>query len=77
MKSSLILLGAIGAQACVRELNPRSLRAHSHVKRQAHDTAQATLDANEKILVDSFETTSIDTWSYYYSSCAICTNPSN
>jgi N-acetylated-alpha-linked acidic dipeptidase len=73
MKSILMLLGAIGAHACVRDLSPRSLR-HRHVKRAAHDTTQAALDANEKILVESFDTTSIDTWSYYYSSCAMCTD---
>jgi N-acetylated-alpha-linked acidic dipeptidase len=67
MKTSLFLLAAIGAQACQRE---RLFVHHRHalVKRQSNNsTFPPILDANEKILLDSFDNTSISTWSYYYS----------
>ncbi|KAF2712712.1 N-acetylated-alpha-linked acidic dipeptidase-like protein 2 [Pleomassaria siparia CBS 279.74] len=65
MRVILALLAAIGAQACMRE---RTLGAHhdGHIKRQADVTFPPVLDANEQILLDSFDNTSISTWSYYY-----------
>lgn len=66
MKSTLILLSAIGAQACVRE---RSFVPHSHhVKRQATNTTfPPALNANEQTLLGSFDNTTLSDWSYYYS----------
>jgi N-acetylated-alpha-linked acidic dipeptidase len=67
MKTTLFLLGAIGAQACVRE---RSFAPHSHahVKRQtSNSTFPPVLDTNEQILLSSFDNTSLSDWSYYYS----------
>lgn len=67
MKTTLFLIAAIGAQACQRE---RTFQHHHHayVKRQNNNaTFPPVLDANEKILLDSFDNTSISTWSYYYS----------
>jgi len=66
MKTSLFLLSAIGAHACVRE---RSFAPHSHahVKRQSsNSTFPPVLDANEQILLSSFDNTSLAEWSYYY-----------
>ncbi|KAH7090360.1 N-acetylated-alpha-linked acidic dipeptidase-like protein 2 [Paraphoma chrysanthemicola] len=66
MKTSLFLLGAIGAQACQRE---RAFvhHSHPHVKRQTNNaTFPPALDANEQILINSFDNTSISEWSYYY-----------
>ncbi|KAF2737623.1 N-acetylated-alpha-linked acidic dipeptidase-like protein 2 [Polyplosphaeria fusca] len=64
MKLILILCASIGAHACQRE---RVFRQHAHpTKRQAPVTFPPVLDTNEKILVDSFDNTSISTWSYYY-----------
>lgn len=66
MKSIVLLTAAIGvAQACQREF---TFRGHhrQHVKRQS--TGPPVLDANEQLLVDSFDNASISTWSYYYSS---------
>lgn len=67
MKTSLFLLGAIGAQACMRE---RSFvhHSHPHVKRQSSNaTFPPVLNTNEQILLSSFDNTSIAEWSYYYS----------
>jgi N-acetylated-alpha-linked acidic dipeptidase len=67
MKKSLFLLGAIGVQACQRE---RAFvhHSHAHVKRQTGNaTFPPVLDANEQILINSFDNTSISEWSYYYS----------
>lgn len=63
MRTSLFLLAAIGAEACQRE---RAFKryAHGHVKRQV--SFPPVLDANEQILINSFDNTSISTWSYYY-----------
>ncbi|KAF2829960.1 N-acetylated-alpha-linked acidic dipeptidase-like protein 2 [Ophiobolus disseminans] len=66
MKTCLFLLGAIGAQACMRE---RSFvhHSHPHVKRQSQNsTFPPILNANEQILLSSFDNTSIAEWSYYY-----------
>ncbi|KAF2272944.1 glutamate carboxypeptidase 2 [Westerdykella ornata] len=64
MRSTLLVwAAAIGAEACQRE---RNFHSHSHAKRQDHDTSRAPLDANEQLLLDSFDATSISTWSYYY-----------
>lgn len=67
MRVILGLIAAIGAEACMRE---RTLQTHhhSHVKRQdTNATFPPVLDVNEQILLDSFDNTSISTWSYYYS----------
>jgi N-acetylated-alpha-linked acidic dipeptidase len=67
MKTSLLFLGAIGAQACQRE-RAFAHHSHPHVKRQiSNATFPPVLEANERILLDSFDNTSISTWSYYYS----------
>ncbi|KAF1929266.1 glutamate carboxypeptidase 2 [Didymella exigua CBS 183.55] len=63
MRTSLFLLAAIGAEACQRERMFKR-HAHGHVKRQA--SFPPVLDANEQILINSFDNTSISTWSYYY-----------
>jgi N-acetylated-alpha-linked acidic dipeptidase len=66
MKSSLLLLAVIGAEACQRE-RVFKRHAHGHIKRQAvNATFPPVLDANEQILINSFDNTSISTWSYYY-----------
>jgi N-acetylated-alpha-linked acidic dipeptidase len=66
MRTSLFLLAAIGAEACQRERTFKRY-AHSHVKRQAANaTFPPVLDPNEQILINSFDNTSISTWSYYY-----------
>ncbi|KAJ4994383.1 glutamate carboxypeptidase-like protein 2 [Stagonosporopsis vannaccii] len=63
MRASLFLLAAIGAEACQRE-RVFKRHAHSHIKRQA--SFPPVLDANEQILINSFDNTSIAEWSYYY-----------
>ncbi|KAF2464932.1 glutamate carboxypeptidase 2 [Lindgomyces ingoldianus] len=65
MKLILVLIATFGAHACQRE---RTLNyPHKHVKRQANNvTFPPVLDRNEQILIDSFDNTSISTWSYYY-----------
>ena len=66
MKSILLLLAAIGTQACQRDFEHLAHKHRRHVKRTT-DSAPAELDANEKILLNSFDNTSISSWSYYYS----------
>ncbi|KAF2622625.1 N-acetylated-alpha-linked acidic dipeptidase-like protein 2 [Macroventuria anomochaeta] len=66
MRTSLFLLATIGAEACQRE---RVFKHHAHglIKRQAANaTFPPVLDPNEQILINSFDNTSISTWSYYY-----------
>ena len=63
MRPSLCLLAAIGVEACQRE-RVFKRHAHGHIKRQA--TFPPVLDHNEQILINSFDNTSISTWSYYY-----------
>lgn len=67
MKTQLILLAAaIGTQACQREIN---FNPHSHqiVKRQRTNvTFPPVLTAYERVLLESFDNTSISQWSYYY-----------
>jgi N-acetylated-alpha-linked acidic dipeptidase len=66
MISSLLLLAAIGAEACQREFAFKS-DSHLHVKRQdTNATFPPVLTPNEQILIDSFDNTSISEWSYYY-----------
>ncbi|KAF1359989.1 N-acetylated-alpha-linked acidic dipeptidase-like protein 2 [Lizonia empirigonia] len=66
MRASLFLLAAIGAEACQRERVFKG-HAHGHIKRQAANaTFPPALDLNEQILINSFDNTSISTWSYYY-----------
>ncbi|KAF2498023.1 N-acetylated-alpha-linked acidic dipeptidase-like protein 2 [Lophium mytilinum] len=68
MKLPLILVSAIGVQACLRERDFG--KAHNHkklVKRQDVVPFPPVLDANEKLLVDSFDNATIATWEYYYS----------
>ncbi|KAF1963063.1 N-acetylated-alpha-linked acidic dipeptidase-like protein 2 [Byssothecium circinans] len=65
MRLILVLIGAIGAQACQRDLT--LTHAHRHVKRQNKNaTFPPVLDANEQVLISSFDNTSISQWSYYY-----------
>jgi N-acetylated-alpha-linked acidic dipeptidase len=71
MKTSLFLLGAIGAQACQRE-RAFVQHSHPHVKRQLSNVAfPPALNTNEQLLLDSFDNTSISTWSYYYSTPSV------
>ncbi|KAF2017339.1 glutamate carboxypeptidase 2 [Aaosphaeria arxii CBS 175.79] len=66
MKAAILILAAIGAQACQRERSFKN-HLHTHVKRQASNiTFPPVLDDNERILLDSFDNTSIAEWSYYY-----------
>lgn len=67
MRATYLLLAAVGVEACQRE---RSFVHHRHqnVKRQSSSAAfPPVLDANEQILINSFDNTSIASWSYYYS----------
>lgn len=69
MRATLLVFAAIGAQACQRE-RVFQQHPHKHVKRQdSNSTFPPVLDPNEQILLDSFDNTSISTWSYYYSAC--------
>jgi len=71
MKTTLLLLGAIGAQACVRERS-FSAHTHAHVKRQtSNSTFPPVLETNEQILLGSFDNTSLAEWSYYYSTSTL------
>ncbi|KZM18759.1 Glutamate carboxypeptidase II [Ascochyta rabiei] len=66
MRTSLLWLAAIGAEACQRE-RVFKRHAHAHIKRQAvNATFPPVLDPNEQVLINSFDNTSISTWSYYY-----------
>ena len=68
MKVLLGLLAAVGVQGCMRERTLQAHTHHTHIKRQdSNATFPPVLDANEQILLDSFDNTSILTWSYYYS----------
>ncbi|KAK3215000.1 hypothetical protein GRF29_19g1910120 [Pseudopithomyces chartarum] len=63
--STLALVAPV--HACQRELT--STRHPRHAKRQtANATFPPILDSNEQILVNSFDNTTISTWSYYYGS---------
>jgi hypothetical protein len=64
MKATLLILAAIGAQACQRE-RVFNHHPHRHVKRQGIFPPALTPD--EEILMNSFDATSISEWSYYYS----------
>ena len=64
MKATFLVLAAIGAQACQRE-RAFNHHPHKHVKRQT--TFPPALTPDEEILLNSFDTTSISEWSYYYS----------
>ncbi|KAI4666612.1 uncharacterized protein J4E79_002651 [Alternaria viburni] len=63
MRTALLALAAIGAQACQRE---RAFfhHPHKHVKRQS--VFPPALTPNEEILLNSFDSVSISEWSYYY-----------
>ncbi len=66
MRKSLLLLAAVGVEACQRE-HVLKRHVHGHIKRQASNaTFPPVLDSNEQILINSFDNTSISTWSYYY-----------
>src|SRR5205807_10031913 len=66
MKLILVLIAAIGGQACQRDITVRQV--HNHGKRESTNvTFPPVLDANEQILINSFDNISISTWSYYYS----------
>ena len=67
MRSTFLILAAIGVEACQRE---RDFHDHGHhlIRRQdSNSTFPPVLDANEQVLVDSFDSVSLSTWSYYYS----------
>ena len=66
MKLSLLALAtATGASACQRDITAPN--AHGHPKRQdTKATFPPVLDANEQTLVNSFDNTTISSWSYYY-----------
>ncbi|KAF2196388.1 glutamate carboxypeptidase 2 [Delitschia confertaspora ATCC 74209] len=72
MKSILILLAAIGAQACQpKDLRDISLRRHKReFKREFEREEKAPFppdwDEAEQILLNSFDNTTIDQWAYYY-----------
>lgn len=52
--------------ACERDLTFRN--HHRHLKRaDSNATFPPILDENERVLIRSFDNTSIATWSYYYS----------
>ena len=58
---------AAGVQACQRERSALHNHHRSNVKRRDPSvTFPPVLDANEATLVQSFDNTSISTWSYYY-----------
>ena len=64
--STLALVAPV--HACQREFT--STRHPRHAKRQtANATFPPVLDSNEQILVNSFDNTTISTWSYYYGRC--------
>jgi N-acetylated-alpha-linked acidic dipeptidase len=66
MLTPLLLLSAIGAQACQREFAFKS-HSHSQIKRQnTNATFPPVLTPDEQILINSFDNTSISDWSYYY-----------
>ena len=60
-KLSALALLAIGVDACQRD---RKFHNHGIVKRQA--TARAPLNADETLIITSFDNNSISDWSYYY-----------
>ena len=70
MKLTLLAtLVATGVQACQRELFGRHGHGHHRSELRRRDpstTFPPVLDANEATLVQSFDNTSISTWSYYY-----------
>lgn len=55
---------AVVVQACVREHDP--LTRQSLVRRQDAVTFPPILDEKESILINSFDNTTLDTWSYFY-----------
>ncbi|KAJ8114115.1 hypothetical protein OPT61_g3922 [Boeremia exigua] len=57
------LLAAVGTEACQRE---RVFKRHAHSRIKRQTSFPPVLDANEQILLNSFDNTSISTWSYYY-----------
>ncbi|KAF2446837.1 N-acetylated-alpha-linked acidic dipeptidase-like protein 2 [Karstenula rhodostoma CBS 690.94] len=65
MKLIHVLAAVTGVHACQKEITPRHPQRHS--KRQsANATFPPALDPNEQIIVNSFDNTTISTWSYYY-----------
>lgn len=56
---------AVVVQACVREHDPL-LIGQSILRRQDAVIFPPVLNENESILANSFDNTSLDTWSYYY-----------
>lgn len=65
-----VLAAAIVASACQHEVNDvkrfNGLRKRLLTKRQEQPRFPPELDGDESILVNSFDATEIDTWSYYY-----------
>ncbi|KAF2875886.1 N-acetylated-alpha-linked acidic dipeptidase-like protein 2 [Massariosphaeria phaeospora] len=66
MKLCLVLIAAVTVHGCEKE---HSFRKHDrHIKRQnPNNSFPPVLDHNERILVDSFDSSSLATWSQYYS----------
>lgn len=60
-KFALVALLATGLQACQRE---RKFAHRTHTKRAA--TPRAPLSPDEQLIIRSFDSRSIDDWSYYY-----------
>lgn len=56
---------AVVVQACIREHDPL-LSGQSIVRRQDAVSFPPVLNENESVLANSFDNTSLDTWSYYY-----------
>lgn len=67
MKPSLLILAAIGAQACQRE---RAFQHHPHKRVKRQTAFPPALTPDEEILLNSFDSVSISEWSYYYSTFA-------
>ena len=67
-KSSFVaVLAASAAQACQHELhNPEAFADLHRSLQKRQESVSLSLDANEAILSNSFDNSSIETWSYYY-----------
>ncbi len=67
LKQAVVCAVALAAavRACVREHDPL-LPRQSLVRRQDAVAFPPVLDENESILANSFDNTTLDTWSYYY-----------
>ncbi|KAH8663080.1 N-acetylated-alpha-linked acidic dipeptidase-like protein 2 [Tricladium varicosporioides] len=66
MRPFLILIAAIGARACQREVHLEGHQRHLSTRGIQNATFPPILDPNEQILIDSFDNSSISTWAYYF-----------